>query len=51
MALNIAGFSDADIDKALANISVLPPNEQKQLLIELEALEETQTVEKRQNTF
>ena len=51
MALDIAGFSDADIDKALANISVLPPNEQKQLLIELEALEETQTVEKRQNTF
>ena len=51
MALNIAGFSDADIDKALANISILPPNEQKQLLIELEALEETQTVEKRQNTF
>ena len=51
MALNIAGFSDADIDKALSNISMLPPNEQKQLLIELEALEQTQTVEKRQNTF
>jgi predicted phage terminase large subunit-like protein len=51
MAINIAGFSDADIDKALANIAVLPPHEQKQFLAELEQLEQTQTVEKRQTKF
>ena len=51
MPIDIAGFSEADIDKALANIAVLPKNEQVQLLAELEELEKSQTVEKRQNTF
>jgi hypothetical protein len=32
MTIDIPGFSDADIDKALANISLLPPHEQQQLL-------------------
>jgi hypothetical protein len=51
MAIEIPGFSDADIDKALANISLLPPHEQQQLLAELNQLEEIQVVEKRQHTF
>ena len=51
MPIDITGFSEADIDKALANIAVLPKNEQVQLLAELDELEKTQTVTKRQNTF
>lgn len=51
MPIDIQGFSEADIDKALANIAVLPKNEQVQLLAELEELEKSQTVEKRQSTF
>ena len=49
MPIEIAGITDADLDTALANISVLPPREQQQLLAELNELEKTQTVEKRQN--
>ena len=51
MPIEIAGITDADLDTALANISVLPKNEQIQLLKELEELEKTQTIEKRQETF
>jgi hypothetical protein len=51
MPIEITGVTDAELDKALANISLLTATEQQQLLSELDALEKTQTVEKRQNTF
>jgi hypothetical protein len=51
MAIEITGVTDAEIDKALANIAVLPKAEQVQLLAALDELEKSQTVEKRQNTF
>jgi predicted phage terminase large subunit-like protein len=51
MPIEIAGITDADLDTALANISVLPPREQQQLLAELNELEKTQAIEKRQGTF
>lgn len=51
MAIEIAGITDAELDKALANIALLPKTEQVQLLAALDELEKTQTVEKRQNTF
>lgn len=51
MAINISGFSEADIDKALAHISVLPKHEQVQFLAQLEELEKTQTLTQRQTTF
>ena len=51
MPIEIAGITDADLDTALANISVLPPREQQQLLAELNELEKTQAIEKRQETF
>jgi hypothetical protein len=51
MPIEIAGITDADLDTALANISVLPKNEQVQLLMELDELEKTQAIEKRQGTF
>ena len=51
MPIEISGISDAELDKALANIALLPKSEQVQLLAELDELEKTQTVEKRQNTF
>ena len=38
MPIEIAGITDADLDTALANISVLPPREQQQLLAELNEL-------------
>ena len=51
MAIEISGVTDAELDKALANIAVLPKAEQIQLLAALDELEKTQTVEKRQGTF
>jgi hypothetical protein len=51
MPIEIAGITDADLDTALANIGVLPQREQQQLLAELDELEKTQAVEKRQETF
>ena len=51
MAINISGFSEADVSKALDNISLLPRIEQIELLTELNELEGKQSVEKRQNTF
>ena len=51
MPIEITGFSDADIDKALANIAVLPKHEQVQFLAQLEELEKTQTLTQRQTTF
>jgi 3-methyladenine DNA glycosylase Tag len=51
MPIDIAGITDADLDTALANIGVLPPREQQQLLAALNELEKTQAVEKRQGTF
>ena len=51
MAINIPGFSEADVSKALDNISLLPRTEQIELLTELNELEGKQSVEKRQNTF
>jgi len=51
MAINISGFSEADVSKALDNISLLPRTEQIELLTELNELEGKQSVEKRQNTF
>ena len=51
MAIEISGFSDADLDTALANISVLPKAEQMQLLAALDELEKSQALSKRQNTF
>jgi hypothetical protein len=51
MPIEITGVTDAELDKALANISLLTATEQQQLLSELDALEKTQTVEKRQNTW
>ena len=51
MAIEISGFSDADVQKALANISLLPRKEQIELLAELEELEQKQEVTKRQKTF
>ena len=44
MPINIAGITDADLDTALANISVLPQREQQQLLAELNELEKTKLV-------
>ena len=51
MAINISGFSEADVSKALDNIRLLPRTEQIELLTELNELEGKQSVEKRQNTF
>jgi len=51
MAINISGFSEADVSKALDNISLLPRTEQIELLTELNELEDKQSVEKRQETF
>ena len=51
MAIDIKGFSEADMQKALANISLLPRAEQIQLLEELDALEKSRAVESRQKTF
>jgi predicted phage terminase large subunit-like protein len=51
MALDISGFTEADVQKALANISLLPRNEQIQLLAELEELEKTRALDLRQNKF
>ena len=51
MAINISGFSEADVSKALDNIRLLPRTEQIELLTELNELEDKQSVEKRQNTF
>ena len=51
MALDISGFTEADVQKALANISLLPRNEQIQLLSELEELEKTRALDLRQNKF
>ena len=51
MALEIKGFSEADIQKALANISLLPRKEQIELLTELDELEKTRAVQSRQKTF
>ena len=51
MALDISGFTEADVQKALANISLLPRNEQIQLLAELEELEKTRSLDLRQNKF
>ncbi len=34
MPIEIPGISDADLDTALANIAVLPKNEQIQLLVQ-----------------
>jgi predicted phage terminase large subunit-like protein len=51
MAIEINGFSDADMQKALANISLLPRKEQIELLAELDELEQKQEVTKRQKTF
>jgi hypothetical protein len=47
MPIDIAGITDADLDTALANIGVLPPMEQQQLLAELNELEKTQAIEKK----
>ena len=51
MAIEITGVTDAELDKALPNIAVLPKAEQIQLLAALDELEKAQTVSKRQNTF
>jgi len=51
MALDISGFTEADVQKALANISLLARNEQIQLLAELEELEKTRALDLRQNKF
>jgi hypothetical protein len=44
MAIEIAGITDAELDKALANIALLPKTEQVQLLAALDELEKTQFV-------
>ena len=51
MAIEIPGVTDAELDKALANISVLPKAEQVQLLAALDELEKTQTLTARQTKF
>ena len=47
----IAGIKDEDLNRALANINVLPIDERKELLTMLEQLEGMQDVTTRQNTF
>ena len=51
MPIEISGVTDAELDTALANIAVLPKREQIELLAELNELEKSQTIEKRQTTF
>ena len=51
MPIEISGVTDAELDTALANIAVLPKREQIALLAELNELEKSQTIEKRQTTF
>jgi predicted phage terminase large subunit-like protein len=47
----IAGIKEEDLNRALANINVLPIDERKELLTMLEQLEGMQDVTTRQNTF
>ena len=46
MTIEISGVTDAELDKALANISVLPKHEQVELLMELDELEKKYISEK-----
>ena len=49
--IQINGFQEGDIEKAMANIRTLPLDKQKELLLDLMALEEKKQVETRQKTF